>query len=82
VSEDNTISRSELVALTGEIVSSHLANNSVALGEVAPLIESVFEKLNALARDEAPVSVELTPGCRSGARSPTTTLSASRTARS
>ena len=61
MSEDNTISRSELLALTGEIVSAHVANNAVARDEVAPLIQSVFEKLNALASDEAPSSVELTP---------------------
>jgi predicted transcriptional regulator len=61
MSEDNTISRSELLALTGEIVSAHLANNSVAQTDVAPLIQSVFEKLNALASDETPALVELTP---------------------
>ena len=61
MSEDNTISRSELLALTGEIVSAHVGNNAVARDEVAPLIQSVFEKLNALASDEAPTSVELTP---------------------
>ena len=61
MSEDNAISRSELLALTGEIVSAHLANNAVARDEVAPLIQSVFDKLNALASDEAPASVELTP---------------------
>lgn len=61
MSEDNTISRSELLALTGEIVSAHLANNAVARDEVAPLIQSVFEKLSALATDESPTSVELTP---------------------
>ena len=38
-----------------------VANNAVARDEVAPLIQSVFEKLNALASDEAPTSVELTP---------------------
>ncbi len=61
MSEDNTIGRSDLLALTGEIVSAHLANNAVARDEVAPLIQSVFEKLNALASDETPTSVELTP---------------------
>ncbi|MFO1144389.1 MAG: MucR family transcriptional regulator [Amaricoccus sp.] len=61
MSEDNTISRSELLALTGEIVSAHVANNAVARDEVAPLIQSVFDKLSALATDEAPTSVELTP---------------------
>ena len=61
MSEENTISRSELLALTGEIVSAHVANNAVARDEVAPLIQSVFEKLSALASDESATSVELTP---------------------
>ena len=61
MSQDNAVSRSELLALTGEIVSAHIANNAVARDEVAPLIQSVFDKLNALASDEEPASVELTP---------------------
>ena len=61
MSEDNAVSRSELLALTGEIVSAHVANNAVARDEVAPLIQSVFDKLNALVSDEEPASVELTP---------------------
>jgi predicted transcriptional regulator len=61
MSEDNTISRSELLALTGEIVSAHLANNSVAQTEVALLIQSVFEKLAALASNEVSTPVERTP---------------------
>jgi predicted transcriptional regulator len=61
MSLDNAVSRSELLALTGEIVSAHVANNAVARDEVAPLIQSVFDKLNALASDEEPASVELTP---------------------
>ncbi|MFO1144054.1 MAG: MucR family transcriptional regulator [Amaricoccus sp.] len=79
MSEDNTISRSELLALTGEIVSAHLANNAVSRDEVAPLIQSVFDKLSTLASDEAPSSVEPRRRCRSGDRSPTTTSSASKT---
>jgi predicted transcriptional regulator len=61
MSEDNTISTSELLALTAEIVSAHFASNSVAQTDVVPLIQSVFEKLNALASDETTTSVELTP---------------------
>jgi len=61
MSQDNAVSRSELLALTGEIVSAHVANNAVARDEVAPLIQSVFDKLNALVSDEEPASVELTP---------------------
>jgi predicted transcriptional regulator len=40
--EDKSISRSELLTLTGEIVSAHLSNNSVAQTDVAPLIQSVL----------------------------------------
>ena len=58
--EDQTTSRSELLALTGEIVAAHLANNAVAPTEVAPLIQSVFDTLSGLASDE-PTPVELTP---------------------
>ena len=47
MSEDNTISRSELLSLTGEIVSAHLANNAVALGIPGPLLHAMFY-LNAL----------------------------------
>jgi predicted transcriptional regulator len=61
MSQGNAVSRSELLALTGEIVSAHVANNAVVGDEVAPLIQSVFDKLNALASDEEPASVELTP---------------------
>ena len=60
MSEDNTISRSELLALTSEIVSAHISNNAVAPTEVAPLIQSVFDKLNALASEET-APIELTP---------------------
>jgi predicted transcriptional regulator len=59
--EDKTTSRSEVLSLTSEIVSAHVSNNAVAPTEVAPLIQSVFDKLNALASDEAPTPVELTP---------------------
>ena len=61
MARDNAVSRSELLALTGKIVSAHVANNAVARDEVAPPIQSVFDKLNALASDEEPASVELTP---------------------
>jgi predicted transcriptional regulator len=59
--EDKSTSRSELLGFTGEIVAAHVSNNSVASANIAPLIQSVFEKLQALASDEAPTPVELTP---------------------
>jgi predicted transcriptional regulator len=59
--KDKSTSRSELLALTGEIVAAHVSNNSVAPADIAPLIQSVFDKLSALARDDVPTPVELTP---------------------
>jgi predicted transcriptional regulator len=60
MSEDQSINRSELLALTSEIVSAHLSNNPIARDDVANLIQSVFDRLNALASDD-PAPVELTP---------------------
>jgi predicted transcriptional regulator len=59
--EDARTNRSELLALTSDIVSAHLSNNGVAPAEVASLIQAVFDKLNALAAIEEATSVELTP---------------------
>ena len=60
MSEEQTINRSELLALTSEIVSSHISNNAVAPANVAPLIQSVFDTLSALASQKT-APVELTP---------------------
>ncbi len=43
-----TVNKQELLALTAEIVSSHVANNSVAVGELPQLIEQVFGTLDSL----------------------------------
>ena len=59
--EDQTIDRSELLALTAEIVAAHVGNNAVGAGEVGALIQSVFDTLRGLASVEPAVSVELTP---------------------
>lgn len=47
------IAENDLLALTSDIVSSHVANNSVAVGDVPQLIQSVYTTLAALARPEA-----------------------------
>jgi predicted transcriptional regulator len=60
VAEDDTTSRSELLRLTAEIVSSHIANNAVPQREVPQLIQSVFDKLSALAAGET-APAELVP---------------------
>jgi predicted transcriptional regulator len=58
---DEQIERSELLALTAEIVAAHVGNNAVAGAEVAGLIQSVFDTLGRLASDETAVAAESTP---------------------
>ncbi|WP_118133373.1 MucR family transcriptional regulator [Oceanicella sp. SM1341] len=61
MSAEQQVEKGELLALTTEIVSSHVANNSVAQGDLPDLIQTVFTKLSALATvSEAPVE-ELVP---------------------
>jgi predicted transcriptional regulator len=47
------IDRSELLALTTEIVSAHIGSNAVSGGDVAGLIQSVFDTLSGLGSEEA-----------------------------
>jgi predicted transcriptional regulator len=61
MTDEQTISRGELLALTAEIVSAHVANNSVGQGDVPELIQSIYGKLTELASGEDASSVELTP---------------------
>ena len=37
-----------LISLTADIVSSHVANNSVAVGDVGNLVQRVYDPLSAL----------------------------------
>lgn len=50
---------SDLLALTADIVSSHVANNSVAVNDVPQLIQNVFATLSGL--NEAPDTPEVRP---------------------
>ncbi len=45
------VERGEVLALTSEIVSSHVANNSVATNDLPNLIEQVYTTLARLGRD-------------------------------
>ena len=60
MSKEQTINRSEFLALTTEIVSAHVSNNPAGPAAVSGLIQSVFDTLTALAGDE-PAPAELTP---------------------
>jgi predicted transcriptional regulator len=61
MTEEQTIGRGEILALTTEIVSAHVANNNIANAEVPELIQQVYNKLSELASGEEASSVELTP---------------------
>ena len=60
MSEVDSIRRGELLALTTEIVAAHVGNNAVSGGDVAALIQTVFDTLSGLGSEEAG-PVELTP---------------------
>ena len=82
MSDGKIAARSETLALTAEIVAAHLSNNQLSGPAVPGLIQSVFDTLTALAADEAPVPISLTPAVPIR-RSVTDDLrSASRTGRS
>ena len=61
MTEDQMVTRTEVLSLTTEIVAAHVANNAVAVAEVAALIGSVFDTLSGLATSEASSPVELMP---------------------
>ncbi len=61
MAETQTIDKTELLSLTSEIVSSHVANNAVSLADLPDLIQSVFTKLSALAEGQVAEAAELVP---------------------
>ncbi|QIE57863.1 MucR family transcriptional regulator [Pikeienuella piscinae] len=58
---DDQLDRSELLALTSEIVSSHVSNNAVNQSDLTTMIESVFGTLAGLAHPQEEPVVELKP---------------------
>ena len=62
MAEDQGIDRSELLALTAEIVAAHVGNNAVAGTEVGALIQSVFDTLRGLGSDEPADNRRADPG--------------------
>lgn len=55
------LEKSEILALTSEIVSSHVSNNPVPSGDLPGVIQSVYDKLNELAVDRPEPKQELVP---------------------
>ena len=56
----DTLDRSELLALTSEIVSSHVSNNSVNQQDLSSMIETVFSTLEGLGAPKEELKEELT----------------------
>ncbi len=48
MSESEKIAKADLLALTADIVASHLSHNSVPVGEVTTLIERVYRTLESI----------------------------------
>ena len=55
------IEHNDLLALTADIVSSHVANNSVSVNDVPQLIQNVFATLSGLSTPAAPVAAPQEP---------------------
>jgi len=51
----------QLIILTADIVSAHVSNNSVAIGDVGTLVERVHTALSALAEPEVAAPEPLVP---------------------
>lgn len=58
---DETIDRSELLALTTDIVAAHASNNAVPTVDLPGLIQTVFQTLENLNTPEEEPVVELKP---------------------
>ena len=56
-----TIGQNDLLALTSDIVSSHVANNSVAVNDVPALIQNVYATLAGLASGARPAEARPEP---------------------
>jgi predicted transcriptional regulator len=59
--DEPAIAKSELLALTSDIVSSHVSNNPVSPQDLTGVIESVYAKLSELAVDKPEPKEELVP---------------------
>ena len=55
---DSSISGSELVSLTADLVSAYVGNNAVQQGDLPQLIRSVYASLGGLGMQTAPAQAE------------------------
>ena len=57
----DVIEHNDLLALTADIVSSHVANNSVAVNDLPQLIQNVFATLSGLGTPAPAPEIKLEP---------------------
>jgi predicted transcriptional regulator len=58
---ENTGASADLLALTSQIVSAHLSNNAVSIGDVPKLIEQVFATLTGVQGGAPAIGVKRDP---------------------
>jgi predicted transcriptional regulator len=58
---DTAMDQNDLLTLTAEIVSSHVANNTVAVSDLPNLINNVYSSLAGLGGQKAPEPVKQEP---------------------
>ena len=58
---DRVIDHDDLLKITSDIVSAHVSNNPVPLGELPGLIQTVYSTLTGLSAPAAEPEVELRP---------------------
>ncbi len=58
---DRVIDHDDLLQITSDIVSAHVSNNPVPLGELPGLIQTVYSTLNGLSAPAPEPEVELKP---------------------
>ncbi len=61
MSEEQKVSKGDLLALTADIVASHVSHNSVPVGEVTNLIEKVYRTLEEISGAQPRVEERPTP---------------------
>ncbi len=61
MAEDQVIDKSELLALSAEVVSSYVDNNTVQPDQVTELLKSVYDTMNALSGPQEEEPEQLIP---------------------
>ncbi|MSU92298.1 transcriptional regulator [Rhodobacteraceae bacterium 2CG4] len=61
MAEEQTVDKTELLALSAEVVSSYVGNNTVQPDQVTELLKSVFDTMNTLSGPQEEEPEQLVP---------------------